>query len=42
MVSLLGNPPKDFLERSEYSVEFFDDDGEFIFPRIIGGFCNPA
>lgn len=27
MVSLLGKPPKDFLERSEYWSEFFDDDG---------------
>jgi hypothetical protein len=27
MVALLGPPPKDFLQRSNYALEFFDNNG---------------
>lgn len=38
MVALLGPPPEDFLKRSEYAPEFFDDQGVWVnYVLAVGG-----
>lgn len=35
MIALLGPPPREFLQRSEYTLEFFDEHGK---SRYLGVF----
>ena len=37
MIALLGPPPADFLERSEFAEEFFDSQGMFMLSYWANG-----
>ena len=31
MIAIMGTPPKEMLQNSEYATKFFDDDGTIIY-----------